>query len=147
MTHVWLTCEIQGTPKPQGSMMTSATSAALWYPEKTKLHRNYVIDALRGWWEYEPATMPIQLDLLFRMPRPAWHFGTGRNAGVLKASSPAQHTQTPDLDKLVRLVGDALVGAGVIHDDSQIHTIHADKVWLATDASVGSTRVRVGIPR
>ena len=42
------------------------------------------------------------------------------NADKLRASAPSAHTNTPDTDKLLRLLGDALTIAGVIGDDSQI---------------------------
>ena len=42
------------------------------------------------------------------MPRPKGHYGTGKNAGKVKASSPIFHTVKPDLDKLERGVGDGI---------------------------------------
>ena len=147
MTEVVVEFEVAGTPKPQGSMITSATSNALWYPQKTKDHRNLLVGSFHDQWEYEPIDIPVRLDLTFHMPRPAWHFGTGRNAGTLKGTSPERHTQTPDLDKLVRLVGDAMVVAGVLKDDSLIDEINAKKVWMDTDGSVGSTNVRMVLAR
>lgn len=49
----------------------------------------------------------LYLSLLFIFPRPKHHFGTGKNAGVLKASAPVYHTGPPDLTKLTRAVEDA----------------------------------------
>jgi Holliday junction resolvase RusA-like endonuclease len=62
---------------------------------------------------------PVSLSLAFILPRPKNHFGTGKNAAVLKASAPRWHVSKPDLDKLTRCVKDALTGV-IWHDDSQV---------------------------
>ena len=51
---------------------------------------------------------PVIVTVDFYLPRPKSHYGTGRNAGALKPSAPAEHLTMPDLDKLTRAVGDAL---------------------------------------
>ena len=61
----------------------------------------------------------IRLDAIFRLKRPQTHYGTGRNAGKLKASAPVIHTQSPDLAKLIRCLEDALTGV-IYRDDRQI---------------------------
>jgi len=61
----------------------------------------------------------VSLSLLFIMPRPKSHYGTGKNSQNLKMSAPTFHTSTPDLDKLIRCVKDALKGI-VYKDDSQV---------------------------
>jgi len=71
---------------------------------------NYNGDVLAG---------PISLSLVFYLPRPKSHFGTGRNAGKLKPSARKYPTTTPDLTKLVRAVEDALKGV-TWKDDSQV---------------------------
>ncbi len=53
---------------------------------------------------------PLRVDLVFCMPRPQGHYGTGRNAGVLKSSAPINHTKRPDIDNLRKLVMDAMTG-------------------------------------
>jgi Holliday junction resolvase RusA-like endonuclease len=62
---------------------------------------------------------PLVADMVFSMPRPKGHFGTGRNAGCLKASAPAVPIVMPDLSKLVRSTEDALKGI-VWRDDSLV---------------------------
>ena len=62
---------------------------------------------------------PLFLELVFFAPRRASHFGTGRNAGVLKASAPDYPTKKPDVLKLARAVEDALTGV-VYRDDAAI---------------------------
>lgn len=62
---------------------------------------------------------PLSLTLRFWTPRPNGHFGTGRNAGILKRSAPEFPTVRPDVLKLARAVEDALTGV-VWRDDAQI---------------------------
>ena len=62
---------------------------------------------------------PVSIRLDFTMPRLSSHYGMGKNAGQVKATAPFWHTSTPDLDKLVRCVKDALTGV-LWKDDSQV---------------------------
>jgi Holliday junction resolvase RusA-like endonuclease len=55
------------------------------------------------------------------------HYGTGRNAELVKLSAPIFKATAPDSDKLIRLIGDALTIAGVIADDALIVRILAEK--------------------
>lgn len=71
---------------------------------------------------------PVAVDILFYMPRLKGHYGTGKNAGVVKESAPTYHTAKPDLDKLVRCVKDALTGI-VWKDDAQVATVQAVKMY------------------
>ena len=80
---------------------------------------------------------PLTLTVYFYLPRPKAHYGTGRNAGILKDSAPVEHLTMPDLDKLVRAVGDALTRLAW-RDDSQIVAWHAYKQYAATDHPVGA---------
>ena len=72
-------------------------------------------------------TGAIELRLGFDLPRPAGHFGTGRNSGQVKPSAPTHPTVAPDLDKLVRCVDDAITDSGFWHDDAQVVFIQAAK--------------------
>ena len=71
---------------------------------------------------------PVAVQILFHMPRPKSHYGTGKNAGNVKKSAPIYHTAKPDLDKLVRCVKDALTGI-VWKDDAQVATVQAWKMY------------------
>jgi crossover junction endodeoxyribonuclease RusA len=81
------------------------------------------LDAMNG---RELLTGPLRLRALFVFPRPAGHFGTGRNEGRLKASAPLYVRKRPDVDKLLRAVGDALAGV-VFRDDAQLVIVQAEK--------------------
>lgn len=60
--------------------------------------------------------------------RPRGHFGSGKNAGLLKSSAPTFPTSAPDLDKLQRSLGDALNGV-LWRDDAQISTWRVARRW------------------
>lgn len=66
-----------------------------------------------------PWTCPISVEFHFIMPRPRYHFGTGKNAERLKDDAPTFHTVKPDLTKLIRSTEDALTGRLWV-DDAQI---------------------------
>lgn len=86
-------------------------------------------DALDDWERPRFArAIPVELIVTFTFPRPASHYGTGRNAGVLKAGAPDHVTTIPDLDKLLRSL-DSLTDAGVWDDDRQVTTVTACKVY------------------
>ena len=71
---------------------------------------------------------PVEIVLVFAMPRPKSHYGTGKNKDSLKENAPLWHTVTPDLDKLIRCVLDALTGI-VWKDDKQVVSIRAGKLY------------------
>ena len=73
-------------------------------------------------------TGPVQVRAAFYFRRPAAHYGTGKNAAVLKNSAPSIHAQTPDLDKLIRCLWDALTGV-VYRDDALIFQVAASRHW------------------
>ncbi len=54
------------------------------------------------------ADVPLVLEVTYWLPRPKSHFGTGRNAGVLKASAPAFPLAKPDLTNLTKGLEDVL---------------------------------------
>lgn len=61
----------------------------------------------------------LDVRCVFYKPRPKGHYGTGRNADLLKDSAPAAPPTTPDSGKLARAVHDALTGV-LWTDDSRI---------------------------
>ena len=70
-------------------------------------------------------TGAIHLDATFRFTVPK---SRARNAPRI-----ARKMTKPDLDKLVRAIGDSLTAAGLIIDDNQIASIQASKWETTTD--------------
>ena len=71
---------------------------------------------------------PLCVDLVFFLPRPKGHYGSGRNEGILKSSSPHWHTKRPDIDNLRKLVMDALTGVFWL-DDSIVCQGRTEKIY------------------
>ena len=121
-----------GLPVAQGSKKVVPTMAGPRSREanekKLKPWRNDVRSAAHEAMQGEsPLLGPVQVRMTFVFPRPKSHYGTGKNAGVLKTRAPLHRTSAPDLDKLIRAVGDAMTGV-VLRDDAQICSIEAHKV-------------------
>lgn len=124
---------VNGLPHPQGSMKAHPTGngkIAMRYPPQVYHWRAQVqqaaVDALGATPPYAD-DVPIELRLGFDLPRPAGHFGSGRNAHQLRPSAPAHPAVMPDLDKLIRAICDSCTDAGVWHDDAQVVLIQAAK--------------------
>ena len=65
-------------------------------------------------------TGAVRAEMIFLFRRPKGHYGTGRNAAVVKETAPKYRASKPDADKLARAVLDALTVAGVLMDDRQV---------------------------
>jgi len=83
-----------------------------------------------------PTTEAVCLKLIFLKDRPKGHFGSGRNAGMIRSSAPAHFTTTPDLTKLTRAVEDGLTGI-VWKDDSQVICQATMKRYCRADETPG----------
>lgn len=70
---------------------------------------------------------PMGLVVVFRFPRPKTHYRVG---GELRQTAPTLMPIRPDLDKLVRAIGDALTGT-IVKDDSQFAIITAMKSYVS----------------
>lgn len=70
---------------------------------------------------------PVRLEVTFYLPRPQ----------KLRKGTP-HHITLPDLDKLVRCIGDALTGV-LFDDDKQIVDVHARKLYAPLDAAPSAT--------
>jgi len=88
---------------------------------------------------YQVMTGAVVLEVTFRLPRPKGHYGTGRNAGLLKPSAPLVPAGRPDLDKLLRSTFDALGEAGVWGDDAQVVAVRGAKVYATDYEPIGAT--------
>jgi Holliday junction resolvase RusA-like endonuclease len=130
-----LEVDVPGVPIPQGSKNAfrhSKTGRVVVIEANRDLEawRHLVtLKARRAWGARltHPGAMDVQL--IFRLPRPAGHLGTGRNAGQVKLSAPALPAVKPDLDKLTRAILDALTQARVWEDDSRVVALHCWKFY------------------
>jgi len=117
-------------PTPAGPRGKESNEAALksWRGDVATRAR----EAMAG---RAPLAGPLELDVAFAFKRPQAHFRTGRRAGELKASAPIYCDKRPDLDKLIRAIGDALTGIAV-RDDALIVELRARKYYGSPAAHI-----------
>lgn len=149
-----ITLVVYGTPAPKGSARAMliagkarlvAGSSNANNTAQSRWSRAVRAQALDQPERYEDT--PLEVTIEFRMPRPAGHRGTGRNADKLKPHAPPMPSTKPDIDKLTRCTLDALVGTvsrgrmhyGIIDDDARIVVINARKVYAEQSVQVGAT--------
>lgn len=114
-------------------------------PANLKAWRAAIADAARrASGHAAPITDPVTVAAHFFISRPRGHYGTGKNADVLKPSAPASPATKPDIDKLGRALLDALKKeAALYRDDSQVIRLVIEKHY--TDADYPSPGVEVRI--
>lgn len=109
--------EVFGDPAPQGSKRVFNGRVVEASGEKLKLWRKQIAEACEQYKEMNIILGPVALEVDFFLPRPK----------TVKRSAPIV---PPDLDKLVRAVGDGIGQSGLIWgDDSQITAIQASKSY------------------
>lgn len=74
---------------------------------------------------------PVEIDLVFHMPRLKSHYRTGKFSHLLKDSAPIWHVAKPDLDKLERAVFDPMTDI-CFGDDSTVVKVSAIKIYSET---------------
>jgi Holliday junction resolvase RusA-like endonuclease len=128
-----LVLTVYGEAQPAGSKRALYHSG-MRYPAvvdanpASKGWKNLVATEAAKAWDGPLLDGPLALEVAFYRPRPAAHFGTGRNAGVVKTSAPAYPTSRPDVTKLLRGVEDALTGI-VWRDDARVVRQRAEKFY------------------
>lgn len=141
-----LVIAVAGTPAPQGSK-TLMRGRLVESSKRVKPWREAVVRAVRE----DPRILhfgerlPVEVEVTFYLPRPAGHYGTGRNAAALRGDAPDYPTakQRDDVDKLSRSTLDALTESGVLSDDSQVVNLSARKRYAAYEQRPGAViRVR-----
>jgi Holliday junction resolvase RusA-like endonuclease len=121
---------VDGIPAPKGSKNPFGGEAN---PRTKPWQAAVTAEAARAMNGRELLSGPLRLRVTFWFPRPQGHYGTGKNAGTLRPSAMHFHASKPDLDKLLRAIGDALSGT-VFRDDAQIVIVRAKKVYTSTGA-------------
>lgn len=114
---------VAGVPVPQGSMTgrVQGKRAVIYASNEKKLRpwRESVTRIARAsWFDRPQIDGPVRLDVVFVFERPA----------SVKRRLPSVF---PDLDKLVRAIGDGVTEAGIWKDDGQVIRIVAEKVYGA----------------
>lgn len=122
---------VLGEPQPQGSKTTVVRAGRRPVmrednPLTGPWRSTVTAAAVKAMGDRQLRSGPLRLRVVFVFPRPAGHWGTGRNAGRLKPSAPVYCRTRPDVDKLLRAVGDALTGV-VFRDDAQVVIVAAEK--------------------
>lgn len=91
----------------------------------------------------EPLFGPLMVEFLFWLPRPRGHYGSGKNADVVRESAPRYPAFRPDVTKLVRSTEDALKAVAWM-DDSQVVIQRASKEYgKKPGALITVTRLQV----
>lgn len=151
MTASEISFTVHGTPAPQGSkrafvrgnraiIVEQQHGRVTSWRDDVKAAALGAIDNSGVLWQPMPG--PIHIAITFWLKRPANHYGTGRNALVLKASAPPFPAKMPDLDKLQRSTFDALTSVAVWNDDGQIVYADIAKQW-ARDYHPAGADIRI----
>ena len=130
-----ITIRVVGIPAPQGSKTLTRYGAMIEASKKVKPWRNDVKEAALKCYNSGALNFPVKTDIEFVFPRPKSHFGTGKNAEVLKPSAPQYCTSrgNGDIDKLSRSTLDGLsvsAGGSVLEDDSLVVELNTKKRYV-----------------
>jgi Holliday junction resolvase RusA-like endonuclease len=131
---------VEGIPIAQGSLISNGLGRGLRHSNEPKLKpwRYAVVNAINASrpQNWDPS-LPLSVTATFRFPRPAAHYGTGRNSTALKPASPTHHIVKPDLDKLTRALGDSIEASGLLRGDQQIVSWNISKRYCLGDETPG----------
>lgn len=150
-----LTITVHGTPAPQGSKRHVGGGRMIEMSKRVKPWRLAVEHAAEeamatsaGSYKCTgdghlaipgyPLEGPLAVRVTFALARPKGHYGTGRNAAVLKPSAPAWPATMPDIDKLLRSTFDALTMVRAWRDDGQVARVTTAKIYAARDDIPGA---------
>jgi len=120
----------------------------MYTPGTAQSHKDEIAAAWRAQHGFRVPAGPLELRCWFVFPRPAGHYGQGRNAAVVKPSSASKRPgkgrtvqeELPtgdvlerrtggDVDNLVKLAMDALNGAAY-EDDADVARVIAEKLYV-----------------
>jgi Holliday junction resolvase RusA-like endonuclease len=140
---------IPGRPTPKGSMKCVGRRGRVAHVSleddksgRGKEWRRTLAMWVRRRWpsdQHAAPGQPLGAEITFTLPRPKSHYGTGRNAGVVKQrfvnALPIGHS-TGDVDKLLRMVLDALQDTDVMPDDCAVIEALTRKTYVDGPALV-----------
>jgi Holliday junction resolvase RusA-like endonuclease len=122
------------------------------YSKPVVAHRNLAVAAFEAAGVDRVIGGPIAARAVFLFRRPDSHYRPasrrlGRPARAeLGPLAPDEHVQDPDLDKLQRLVADALKVGGIIAEDNLITDWSARKAWTHNESHTRITLYRKADP-
>ena len=129
MVYEMIQVFVPGIPQPQGSKnayVRGNRAVLVEANKKLPAWRKLLAERLEAAnVSCAPMQGAVSLEIVFLMPK-------------AKSNKKDFPYQKPDLDKLLRAVGDSATNAGVIGDDSQICEIVAHKVWAGEEADAGA---------
>jgi len=111
---------VLGTPRAQGSKRHVGHGIMVEMSKDLPVWRQDVARAAQEAAGGITVQGPLAVYATFYFSRPKAHYGSGKNAHLLKRGAPLWKTTYPDADKLLRALFDALTASGVIRDDAQI---------------------------
>jgi len=129
---------VDGEPATQGSMRSLGKGRPTIDSNRDKLEpwrATVAARAREAFGDRPPLAGAVELDVAFVFARPKAHYRTGRHAGELKPSAPVYCDKRPDLDKLLRAIGDALTGV-VLVDDGLIVELRSRKFYGRPSAQI-----------
>lgn len=134
---------VYGTAKPAGSKRAFAhpkTGQIIVTDQSGAAGKTWRTDVKNAALEVmdEPLRGAVGADITFFRQRPKGHYGSGKNAALIKGASPAYPITMPDVDKLSRAVLDALTGIAWV-DDAQV----TDKVVRKRYAETARAEIKV----
>lgn len=137
---------VLGTPVGKGSMRAFKTRKGIAVTHDNPRTRPWAAlvaaQAQIEWGGKPPHAGPVRVSLWFRFPRPKGHYRPLRGGeAVLRPNAPPYPTARNDVDKLARLVLDALTGI-VWVDDGQVVLLEAGKCYSTPVLSPG---VAIGV--
>ena len=138
-----LVFRIKGVPGAQGSKVMTRWGSMRESSSRVGPWRQAVMWQTENDYHFPPIIGPVYVEITFFFARPKSQYGTGKNAGKLKASAPEHCTSSGngDIDKLCRSTLDGLAvrsGGNVINDDSQVVRLCAEKRYASADEATGA---------
>ena len=126
---------VAGTPRPQGSARPITSKGGrvfMKYGEPMAEWRNQLVEAFgRGGIEMIGPEVPVRVTVMFGFRRPHSH------SRVRALRDRGYRTNGADIDKLARLVLDALGIARIYDDDRQVADLIARKRYVEADEPEG----------
>jgi Holliday junction resolvase RusA-like endonuclease len=124
-------CEIEVHDRPRPQQRHRTAGGHEYTPAETKEAQGRIRDAWVAAYPPPAVCGPLMLEVWCYFPRPAGHFGSGRNAGRLRPAAPRVPAGArTDWDNLGKLVADALQGYAYRDDgqivDGSVHKRYAD---------------------